>query len=217
MESRVTLIEQNITFAKNLARRFYRRREFMGFEREDFESAAYIGLCEAACRFNSERGQNFRSYSYTRINGSMYDLLRRTGEMTKAVYDSIIRETDETRIFSDRTTGLKALAETLNAADELNISLHYVAESSEIELSYRGESDPQEVQSRVDLKRKLGSLLAQLPEPERTILEQHYLHDRRFSEISSMLDDMSKTKVCRLHHRALKQLREFLDGGTVCV
>lgn len=210
MESRSALIEGHISYAKKLAKRFHSRRDFMGFEREDFESAAFIGLCEAADRFDAERGQSFQSYSFSRINGSMYDLLRSTGEMSKSVYDSIVKEGDSTRMFMDRSCGIKRLAEMLNSDDTLNLELYYTPDNGELQLGYRAECDPESDQEMADLRRKLTSLLAQLSEPERTILEQHYLYDRRFSEIAAMLGDMNRSKVCRLHQRGIANLRALI-------
>jgi len=210
MESRNTLIEGHIDYAKKLARRFHRRRDFMGFEQEDFESAAFIGLCEAADRFDVERGQTFQAYSFSRITGSMYDLLRSSGEMSKSVYDSIVKVSDSSRVFKDQQAGIKGLADMLNADDGFAIALHYTPESQELQLSYRSESDPASMQEEADLRRKLGLLMTQLPEPERTILEQRYLEDRKFSEIAAMLGDMNKSKVCRLHQRGIAYLRAIL-------
>lgn len=69
------LIEQHVPFANKLAHK--RKRTLPRFiDLEDLKSAAYMGLVEAAGRYNPEMGVAFKTFSYRRIVGAMQDFLR---------------------------------------------------------------------------------------------------------------------------------------------
>jgi RNA polymerase sigma factor for flagellar operon FliA len=53
--------------------------------------------------------------------------------------------------------------------------------------------------------------VATLPEKERTIIEQYYFHDRKFSDIATQSAGLSKSWVSRLHDRALATLKERME------
>ena len=50
---------------------------------EDLRSAAYLGLVEAANRFNPDMGNCFSTFAYPRINGAIIDYLRDLGWLKK--------------------------------------------------------------------------------------------------------------------------------------
>lgn len=73
-----TLVEQYVPLAKKLA--YQRKKALPKFiEVDDLISAAYMGLVEAASRFDEGRNVCFSTYAYPRINGAIYDWLREQG------------------------------------------------------------------------------------------------------------------------------------------
>jgi RNA polymerase sigma factor (sigma-70 family) len=76
------LVEKNMPFARKLAANLSRN---LPIEAEDAVQVAYIGLIEAAQRFDPEKhdptrsplDQYFKSFAYQRISGSVYDEARR--------------------------------------------------------------------------------------------------------------------------------------------
>ena len=78
-EQRRELVIQHRTLASKLAKQFFRERGFRWAEWDDVESAAMLGLCEAARGFDPSRAQSFTTYAYIRIRGEMFDMLRRAG------------------------------------------------------------------------------------------------------------------------------------------
>ena len=69
------IIEQNMDFATRLAYR--RKRALPSFiDAEALQSAAYLGLVEAASRYDPERGVLFTAFAYRRILGAIDDYLR---------------------------------------------------------------------------------------------------------------------------------------------
>lgn len=72
------LVEQYIPLANKLASQKKKTLpRFIDFE--DLRSAAYLGLVEAANRFNPNIGICFSTFAYSRINGAMIDYLRNQG------------------------------------------------------------------------------------------------------------------------------------------
>lgn len=115
----IELVVEQMIFAKKLASDFYRRRAYLGIEREDYEGAALLGLCDAARRYDPSRGMGFKTFVYLRIRGAMFDLLRRGGLVPRAEYKKMVeprlqygergyavnqhdgREADETEVADD--------------------------------------------------------------------------------------------------------------------
>jgi len=72
------LVEQYVPLANKLA--YKKKRVLPKFvDIEDLKSAAYLGLVEAASRYNSEYGVAFSTYAYPRIFGAIHDWLRKEG------------------------------------------------------------------------------------------------------------------------------------------
>ena len=73
-----TLCEQFLPLANKLA--YEKKRvlpDFIDFE--ELQSAAYMGLVEAANRFDPEKGVAFSTFAYPRIWGEINDYLRQLG------------------------------------------------------------------------------------------------------------------------------------------
>ena len=83
------LVSEHLEYAKRVAYRFYQKRRNMDIELDDLIGAAYLGLCDAAVRFKSSKEVEFKTYSYLRIRGAMYDLLRRNG-ISRSTFNELI-------------------------------------------------------------------------------------------------------------------------------
>lgn len=70
-----TLIEKHMQLARNLA--YQKKRLLPKFvDVEDLVSAAYLGLCEAATRYDEAQGTAFITFAYRRVWGAIHDYLR---------------------------------------------------------------------------------------------------------------------------------------------
>jgi RNA polymerase sigma factor (sigma-70 family) len=78
--ARQSLVESYIPYAQDLARR--RRRQLHPAVWDEVESAALLGLVEAAARYEPERGYQFKTYARHRITGAIRDALRGWSMMT---------------------------------------------------------------------------------------------------------------------------------------
>jgi len=72
------LVEQYIPLANKLA--YQKKRTLPNFiDIEELKSAAYMGLCEAASRFDTDYEVAFSTFAYPRIFGAIHDYLRERG------------------------------------------------------------------------------------------------------------------------------------------
>jgi RNA polymerase sigma factor for flagellar operon FliA len=215
------IILKHMNFAVGLSRRFYQQRQAMGIDCEEFRSAAYLGLCHAAQRFDPSRGLSFESYSFLRIRGAMYDLLRRGGWACpewETDEESAVTSKQRSRRLSRRNLryrpfSIVELSDLLNCNENLNMCLAPGAqrtEPSQVELVYLNRPDPETVSVRSSIRRALLNIVASLPEKERIVIEQYYFEGKTFDEIGQSLDGVSKSWVSRLHGRALARLRSRL-------
>lgn len=80
--STTQLVEQYVPLANKLA--IQKKKSLPRFiDIEDLRSAAYLGLVEAASRYNPDLGVCFSTFAYPRINGAIIDHLRDLGWMKK--------------------------------------------------------------------------------------------------------------------------------------
>lgn len=72
------LVERYVPLAKKMA---YQKKSVLPnfIDVEDLESAAFMGLVEAANRFDESRGVAFSTFAYPRIFGAIHDWLREQG------------------------------------------------------------------------------------------------------------------------------------------
>jgi len=79
-------------------------------------------------------------------------------------------------------------------------------------------SEPEQHYRQVEmaqLKRRMAELVAALPNPQRSVLQWHYLQDVSFTDIAERLD-LTRGRVSQLHRQALESLRSVLAGGQAC-
>ena len=221
-------IEEHIAYATKLAHQFYRDRQNLGIDRDDFVSAAKLGLCDAASRFDPTRGQNFKTFSYFRIRGAMYDLLRQSGGISRNYFNDIVQNSEddarEHAVTSDTPPRLpyamaRDSAELMRLSallEEYGIRVHTSSEDG-IDISYSFTESPESSASNSSTRRYLAGLLDELPDRERTIIEGRYYRDTSFDQLSDWFGGVSKSWISRLHTRALGSMREMIiDDGKFC-
>lgn len=83
------LIVQYVPMADKLA--FKKKRVLPKFiDVEELKSAAYLGLVEAANRFDEKFGVAFSTFAYPRIFGAIHDYLREQGWVKDGKYNSFL-------------------------------------------------------------------------------------------------------------------------------
>jgi RNA polymerase sigma factor (sigma-70 family) len=121
MQTVALLVEQYVPMANKLASQ-KKKALPKCIAYDELQSAAYMGLVEAASRFKEELGLSFSTYAYIRINGAILDYLRELGwgkkkdlkTATSLEYD-IPKETvdSEEELFEDLTVDLPEKGQSL--------------------------------------------------------------------------------------------------------
>ncbi len=193
--------------------------------KEDFMSAGFLGLVEAADRFDPKRGYEFRAYAFLRIRGAVIDHIRNSCEVSRHAYRTLkslegaqdLREAELERLEPGQrqreARRAAALAYLTKSATAFKIASAGVEQGHEIKQTAE---NPETILDARRESKKIRHLVATLPEKERTIIEQYYFKDRNFTEIARQYAGLSKSWVSRLHDRALDLLREkIVEENTV--
>lgn len=200
-------------------------------ESEDILSHATIGLIDAVERFDPTRGLKFETYAIPRIRGSILDAVRRLG-MTPRGAKRKLREIDNAAAILEEKLGRMPTDEEV--ASHLGISIEeygrVLLESgfALVQLdSMPGTSEDDDFPSlsevledtsapnplaeamRHELREALIGALKELPERDRLVITLYYYEELTLKEISHVLE-VSESRVCQLHTRALMKLRRSL-------
>ena len=219
---RNVLIEQYHGYVQTIVSRLIRTMGLPAALRDDFISAGMLGLVEAADRFDPARGYEFKSFAFLRIRGAVIDHIRSGCELSGHGY----------RVFKALEAAHELQAERLERpqpptagvpGDRTAHALEYLSKSATafkmsrlnagaVPVEEATSEDPEETLAKKQEIEKIRTLVATLPEKERTIIEQYYFHDRKFTEVAENYAGLSKSWVSRLHDRALTILRDkFLE------
>ncbi len=198
---------------------------------DDFVSHATIGLIDAIERFDPSRGLKFESYAIARIRGSVLDAVRRLGNYPRGTrrrakeIEAAISALEEEH---SRTPSDQEVADYLGISlddygrELLDASFSIVpldgslrpAESddflslSDIIEDPRSPNPTSEIE-RSELRQALTEALQELPERDRIIIALYYHEELTLKEIGHVLD-ISESRVCQLHARAILRLRRAL-------
>ncbi len=241
-EENIPLVIEHVAFAKRLATQFYRKRMNLGIEKADLEGAAFLGLCDAALRYRPDKGMRFRTFSYFRIRGAMFDLLRRGGGVSRNEFKKLMENEKQRKIKEQQELGINSHVEIRNLSEssipdtdlpytfarsavelaslgdvlgEVGIRIHLLSDRKSIDLSYVEESSPEFISLFRSGNQMLADLISKLPEPERTMIQLRYYEFYSFDEIGVRLGGASRSWVSRLHNKAVKNLRTMLGGEAV--
>gem|GEM_PF-1913634 len=233
-EKNQALVVEHIVFAKQLAAQFYQERSNLGFDREDFEGAAMLGLCDAARRYDPAKAEFFRTFCYFRVRGAMFDLCRTGAGVQRRQFNQIVAnrklaEAGEPEASSktevDKSPSKPSqlpysfanssfeLAGLINVLDGLSMKLH-VSDIGTVELTYADALSPEEAAVIKNTKSYLDRLLAALPTRERELIERHYFDGQSLSEIGRGMGGISRSWMCRLHQSAITKLQNLVSQDT---
>lgn len=190
---------------------------------EEYVSAGYLGLVEAAERFDFSQGKDFKSFAYLRIRGSIIDSIRRGSNVPGYMYSRYVKawkvvqdlreelyQKEQVSEKSGSSSRDEQLAELLEYATRSLLCFRLSERDYAAELTGVADhsADPAGMVEQRQHSQFIRKLISQLPEKERTVIEQYYFQERSFADIADHDQSMSKSWVSRLHARALKLLKE---------
>lgn len=195
-------------------------------ELADLIQAGFVGLLDAAEKFDRDKGARFWTYAELRIRGAILDSLRGLDWAPRSIRRRR-RELDEATRRLERSLGRAPRDEEIAQALELGLDrLHAIRERIRVadSASRRAESvddvagyvadtrspDPQ----RTTLERELAALLAEaielLPERERLVVTLYYHEELTMKEVGQVLG-VNESRVSQIHSKAVTTLRLHLD------
>jgi RNA polymerase sigma factor for flagellar operon FliA len=217
-------VRQYEPFVRGIAKHTSAQLEIDGVL-EDLVAAGFEGLLEARARFDPARGVAFKSFAYYRVRGAVIDAIRQNAYLPRRAYarlkaaealDLESEQNAEQRAVADAGAGAKARdAEvSLRAIDGIlgRVAAAYATAAGSEDDPQPEPDDPERALLSRERKDRMRKVLDALPEPERTLIQGHYLQDRRFDEIAKELG-LSKSWASRLHTRALERMRELLESS----
>lgn len=216
------LVEEYDVFARQIVRRLISTMGLPFEMHDELMSAAYLGLVEAASRYDGREGVEFKFYAYLRIKGSIIDSIRETAALPRRAYRSV-----------------KAMAAVQSLREEMSNGFRQGTKPEQLEKLYKLASksllarrlslsdisddvaplDEKETPDKVIERRSRGirlrELVKKLPEREQRIIEKYYFEDQPFFELMKDDPNLSKSWISRLHSKALDKLKKLIeeDGG----
>ncbi len=195
---------------------------------EDVLSSGTIGLIEAVERYEPSKGVKFETYAIARVKGSIIDTLRSLDRLPRSVRqkakaaDSAVneltidlgREPTDQEVADALGLTVEAYLKHLVAASWVTVSLDSIGATDPDDTSGPAEvaiADPDAEDITLGLERQeligeLGGAIRELPEREQLILSLYYKDELTMREVSKVLE-ISESRVCQLHARALTRLR----------
>lgn len=196
---------------------------------DDLISQGLLGLIDAVDHYDPSRGVRFSTYATIRIRSRILDSLRamdwlsrnarrRARQVQSAIFNlqsTLGRPPEEEEIAAHLGISLAELREALMQADQVILSLETESQEGEPGLSLRDilsddhAVDPLEEVSEAELLERLKQALAELPERERLLISLYYHNELTMKEIGALLN-VSESRVCQMHAKAILSLRAGL-------
>lgn len=211
------LIESYRSYSHAIAAEVARRLPSQ-LDRQDLESAAELGLVEAAQAFDPSRGVQFKTFAYYRIRGAVFDCLRKMGWFSKAQYQQYRFEmaaNEYMKDFSESPPPAEGAVES--EYHELKNFTGTVLSCYLLSLEDLAEELKEDREKPIDQRlmedqqqQRLRQAIAKLPEKNRKVIESYYFGQKSLDEIGQMLG-MSKSWISRVHAKSLEMLRDLLS------
>ena len=187
-------------------------------ELSDLTQAGFLGLLDAASRYDEAKGVRFSTYAELRIRGSILDGLRELDWVPR----SVRRRRRELEAAVGRLEArLERAPNETELAIELGLSvsdlgrIEPVAEM--VETTYELDSlvrdphaiDPHEVLAHRELFRILVDAIDSLNEKERLVMTLYYYEDLTMKGVGEVLG-VNESRVSQIHKKAVRTLRRRL-------
>jgi len=211
--AREALFARYREFARRLALSEFGRISGMGLDSSDCIHEAYEALLGSIARFDPELGVPFTAYVRPRIQGAIRNALAKSTE-ARASYNA------RNRAERDRLASLKRKAKPGSDEDQMEalrevvvgMALGFILEEdAEDEVAKMPSGSPSAFDGAAwkQMVNAMGEKLANLPDPEHSVMNYHYKQGLRFSEIASLLG-FSRGRISQIHSKALARMRKSI-------
>ena len=202
-------------------------------EYDDLESQGVIGLIDAVDNYKTEFGARLSTYATLKIRSKVLDYLRNMDWLPRTARQRV-------RVVQEGLTHLESQLHRLPTDEELSDHLgmdmatlqHALMDSSHSVVSLDDDSaevndengtslyekikdenqgDPSIEFEEYDTRKNLIFAIKGLPEREQMVLSLYYYDELTFKEIGKALD-ISESRVCQIHGRAVIDLKALLES-----
>jgi RNA polymerase sigma factor FliA len=203
-------------------------------EYEDLESQGVLGLIDAVDNFKPDYGARLSTYATLKIRSKVLDYLRnmdwlpRTArQRVRVVQDAMGKLENELHrlptddeLISHTGMDMDTLQQALIDSSHTVVSLDEdKSEDNEDggtsslyeRITDEAQGDPSIDFEQFDTQQNMVYALKNLPEREQMVLSLYYYDELTFKEIGKTLD-ISESRVCQIHGRAVLNLKALLDG-----
>ena len=214
------LAQKYMPFAEAIVTKVCRVMSLPLYLKDEFRSAAYFGLVEAANRYDYAQGIPFERFAYIRIRGAIIDYIRSCSDMNVAAYKLSQRFNAQEESVSVGGQNLATIQEQVAVSTSMrtkNLGSYLIRRVSVENLEdeyFEIEKVPSDPESELNQKQQNAELwkkVKTLPLEQSQILESFYRHEISFTEIAHNQSGCSKSWVSRLHQRALENLKHKMQ------
>lgn len=199
-------------------------------EYEDLVGYGMVGLMDAIRKFDSSKGIKFSSYASIRIKGAMIDEIRRNSPISKGAMDKLNRYNEaceKLQMEFHREPAMDEIAAKLGISvkevSEIESYINYISVVSLEDLIFSDDDDiplmvtiedenspsPEKNLQEKEQLEYLSKAFELLNEKDKTVLAFYYYEELTLKEIGRILE-VSESRVCQLHSRAIMNLRKTL-------
>lgn len=224
------IVEKYIPLVKYLASRIMLGKTKY-IEYEDLVSYGIVGLLDAINRYDSSKGMKFSSYATLRVKGAMIDEIRKNRPISKGAMDKLAKYNESVEKLQNRfmrDPSIKEIAMDLNVTEaevsQVENYINYMAILSLESVIYSDDDDvtimetledknsvsPEESLEYKEKLEVLSEAIERLKEKDKLILKLYYYEKFTLKEIGQVLE-VSESRVCQLHSRAIRNLREIMQ------
>lgn len=223
------VIEKYIPLVKYIASRVILGKS-KHLDYEELVSCGMVGLMDAFNKFDEEKGMKFSTYASIRIRGSMIDEIRKNSPISKGAmdklnkYNAVVDELKNTLMREPTNEEIaKAMNMTYSEVGEIENYINYISImslentifSEDEEITFKGmiedkfSPSPEKLLEEKEELKLLQKAVAMLSERDQTVLSLYYYEEFTLKEIGKVLN-VSESRVCQLHSRAIVNLRNTL-------
>ena len=220
-------IESGLPFVEQLARRVASTMPH-SIDVGDLVQDGVIGLIDAANRFDERRGIKFETFAERRVRGAMIDALRkdawprgvrRQRRELEAAREELRRELGCEPSLADLAARVgcdeKRLGRTIVRINTLESTSPLANNENLAEASLPAALVPSEPErpdvayEREQIRERIGSTIASLPQREQKIIGMYYYAEATMKQIGAEIG-VNESRVSQLHARAIRRLRDAM-------
>ena len=222
-------IAAGLPFVESLARRVAASMPH-SIELGDLVQDGMLGLIDAACRFDEDRGIKFETFAERRVRGAMIDALRRDAwprgvrrqrRELEAAREQLRRELGAepsladlaARVGSDEARLGRTIVRinTIESTSPLSAGEHVDGSSLPPALVPSEPQSPDKAYEEVEDRERIRVAISSLPPRERKVIGMYYYAESTMKQIGAEIG-VNESRVSQLHARAIQRLRKALGA-----